>query len=75
MTTPTEAQRREWMAQWRSAAIALERVRLMELRSADLARIATDLDDASCQAARARAAIATSGLIAQQRLFHRRPRA
>lgn len=71
MTAPTEAQQRTWMAQWRSAAIALERVRLLELESADLARIAADLDDVSRLAARTRATVTTSGLIAQQRLFHR----
>ena len=46
MTTPTEDQRRTWMAQWRSAAVALEHVRLDELRSADLGRIAAGLEDA-----------------------------
>ena len=60
------------MAQWRSAAVALERVRLAELDSADLARIAADLDDASIAAARVRGLSVSSGLIEQQRLFHRR---
>lgn len=74
MTAPTEAQRRAWMAQWRSAAVALERVRLAELDCADLARIAADLDDASVAAAPPRALTLTSGLIDQQRLFARRHR-
>ena len=62
------------MAQWRSAAIALERVRLSELDSADLARIAADLDDISIVAGRARGLLATSGLIAQQDTLHRKRR-
>ncbi len=72
MTTPTDAQRRAWVAQWRSAAVALERVRLQELRAADLARIASDLDDACLEVLRARGPAPTSGLIAQQRFLHRR---
>ena len=72
MTTPTDAQRQGWMAQWRSAAVALERVRLQELRTADLARIAADLDDACLASARANGFELTSGLIEQQRLLHRR---
>jgi len=43
---PTDHQQREWMAQWHSAAIELARVRLAELASADLARVASDLEDA-----------------------------
>jgi hypothetical protein len=72
MTTPTDAQRRAWVAQWRSAAVALERVRLEELRDADLARIAADLDDACLAASVARGSEQSSGLIAQQYFFHRR---
>ena len=60
------------MAQWRSAAVALERVRLQELGTADLARIAADLDDACLASARANGSALTSGLIEQQRLLHRR---
>ncbi len=60
------------MAQWRSAAVALERVRLQEIRTADLARIAADLEDACLAAARAQGSEPTSGLIAQQRFLHRR---
>lgn len=74
MTPPTQAQRLAWMAQWRSAAIELARVRLSELDSADLGRIAADLDDASISAGRARGLLVTSGLIAQQWTLHRRPR-
>ena len=59
------------MAQWRSAAVALERVRLEELRTADLARIAADLDDACLAAMRAHGSVPTSGLIEQQRFLHR----
>jgi len=72
MIPPTDAQRREWMAQWRSAAIALARVRQSELVDADLARIASDLDDACLVSARARGRAPTSGLIEQQRLLHQR---
>lgn len=75
MTQPTDAQRRAWMAQWRSASVALERVRQGELATADLARIAADLDDACLASARARGAALTSGLVAQQRALHRLPRA
>lgn len=75
MIPPTEAQRQAWMAQWRRAAPALERVRLAELLAADLGRIAADLDDVSVAAARVRGRSVTSGLIAQQQAFHRRPRA
>jgi len=71
MTTPTDAQRRAWVAQWRSAAVALERVRLQELQAADLARIAADLDDACLASVRAAGPAPSSGLIAQQRFLHR----
>ena len=71
MSAPTEAQRQAWMAQWRSAAIALERVRLDELRDVDLARVANDLEDVCVAAAAARARSVTSGLIEQQRIFSR----
>jgi hypothetical protein len=71
MTAPTDAQRQGWMAQWRSAAVALERVRLQELGTADLGRIAADLDDACLASARANGSTLTSGLIEQQRVLHR----
>jgi hypothetical protein len=71
MATPTEAQRQGWMAQWRSAAVALERVRLQELCTADLARIAADLDDACLASMRAHGSEPTSGLIEQQLCLHR----
>jgi len=58
------------MAQWRSAAVALERIRLQELRTADLARIAADLDDACLASAWAHGSEPTSGLIEQQRFLH-----
>jgi hypothetical protein len=60
------------MAQWRAAAVALERVRLEELRTADLARIVADLDDACLASVRAHGSEPTSGLIEQQRILHRR---
>lgn len=72
MTPPTRSQQLAWVAQWRAAAVALERVRVEELASVDLARVATDLEDTSIAAARARGLEVTSGLIVQQRLLHRR---
>ena len=71
MIPPTDAQRRAWMKQWRSAAIALARVRQHEASHADLARIAADLEDACNESARARGTVAASGLTEQQRIFHR----
>ncbi|HRP06877.1 MAG TPA: hypothetical protein PLL69_00180 [Gemmatimonadales bacterium] len=71
MSAPSEAQRQAWMAQWRRAAVALELIRLDELLSVDLARIAADLDDVSVAAALARGQSTTSGLIAQQAILHR----
>jgi hypothetical protein len=62
------------MSQWRSAAVALAQVRAQEIASADLARIANDLDDVSIQAARARSLATSSGLVAQQRIFGRAAR-
>ncbi|MGH7583061.1 MAG: hypothetical protein ACREL5_07550 [Gemmatimonadales bacterium] len=71
ISPPSEAQQRTWVAQWRSAAIALARVRLAELARVDLARVAADLEDASLAAAPARAASRTSGLVVQQQIFLR----
>jgi hypothetical protein len=73
-TPPTVEQQRAWMAQWQSAAAALAAVRQQELETADLWRIASDLEDACVASARRAAADlpATSGLVEQQRLFHRR---
>jgi len=59
------------MAQWRSAAVALANVQQREVESADLGRIAHDLEDACVEAARARFSSQTSGLIEQQRIFGR----
>ena len=73
MTQPTDAQQRAWMAQWRSAAVALAQVRQREVASADLGRIAADLEDACLASARARGPALTSGLVAQQRALHRLP--
>lgn len=68
LTEPTlEAQ--SWMLQWRAAAGALDDLRTTDLRK---------LDDASCLAAFVTVAPTdgfvcrpTSGLIAQQEIFHR----
>jgi hypothetical protein len=69
MTKPTRQQQLAWMAQWRSAAIALAQVRAQELAVADLARIASDLDEVCIEAARTRGLAPTSGLVIQQRIF------
>ncbi|MEO8479475.1 MAG: hypothetical protein ABI542_07555 [Gemmatimonadota bacterium] len=68
---PTPAQQSEWLAQWRSAATALLRVRLDELREVDLARVAEDLEEASIVAARQRVQSQSSGLVTQQEILHR----
>lgn len=70
MTAPTESQKRQWMTQWRRAAIALEEVRLKELQAADLARIASDLEEACLEAVRSAEPSVTSGLVEQQRVLH-----
>ena len=62
------------MQQWRSAAIEMERVRLMELSAVDLARVAADLEDACLASAIAARDSRASGLIEQQRWLHRRTR-
>jgi hypothetical protein len=61
------------MRQWRSAAVALEEVRRAELRRADLARVAADLEDACLASLETIPPEPTSGLVTQQRLFHRAP--
>lgn len=70
MTPVPDAQQLAWMAQWRSAAVALERVRIQEIRALDLARVAADLDDACLATVHTAGPRPTSGLIAQQRIFH-----
>ncbi|MDQ8164713.1 MAG: hypothetical protein P3A28_03015 [Gemmatimonadota bacterium] len=72
MILPTAAQRLTWIAQWRSAAVALERIRVDELREVDLARVATDLEDACLASAAASEASRHSGLVEQQAALHRR---
>ena len=70
MTAPSESQKLQWITQWRRAAIALEEVRLQELQTADLARIASDLEDACLEAVRSAEPSVTSGLVEQQRILH-----
>lgn len=72
MIARTEAQRHEWMAQWRAAGPALQRIRLLELATADLGRIASALEDACLEGVRALDPERISGLVEQQRLLHRR---
>ena len=74
MTTATRLPQLTWMSQWRSAAVALARVRAEVLAAVDLARVANDLDDASIDAARARNVSTSSGLVIQQRIFGRAAR-
>lgn len=74
MISPTTSQRNAWMMQWRSAAIELERVRLSELDSVDLARVALDLEDSCVVSALAARDSQESGLIEQQRWLHRHRR-
>jgi len=75
MTSPTSAQQRAWMAQWRSAAVELARVGQVERAHVDLGRVAADLEDACVASAReALLSPPTSGLIDQQRWLHRRMR-
>lgn len=69
MTDPSREQLELWIAQWRSASVALAKVNAEEVRAANLAQIAEALDDVSIVAARARGVSTTSGLIVQQRLF------
>ena len=66
MILPTHAQSLKWIAQWRSAAVALERIRVEEIRTTDLSRVATDLEDACLASAAASAASRSSGLVEQQ---------
>ena len=75
MPATSESQQRAWMAQWRTAEIALARVRQAELATVDLARVAADLEDACVVSAQASRPALTSGLVEQQRAFHRKPRA
>jgi len=62
------------MAQWRSAAVALDRVRVEELGAANLTRIAADLEDACMASVHANATAPTSGLVEQQAFLHRKRR-
>lgn len=71
MMPPSEAQRRAWMEQWRAAGPALEQVRLHELATADLGRIAAALEDACLAAVTAADPARISGLVVQQRLLQR----
>lgn len=75
MILPTAVQQHEWMMQWRSAAVELERVRLHELAAVDLARVAADLEDCCVVSALTARDSQGSGLIEQQRWLHRRGQA
>jgi len=71
MTRPVSPEARAWMAQWRSAASALARVRATELQAVDLWRVADELEDALLASMRREPAACTSGLVEQQRIFAR----
>ena len=76
MTTPTSAQQRAWMAQWRSAAKELAHAGQAELEHVDRGRVAAGLEDARVSSAREALLLPqTSGLIDQPRWLHRRMRA
>jgi hypothetical protein len=72
-TSPEQA--RAWIAQWRSAAIALERVKADEVAHANCIVIAAQLEDVSLAAIARNPPRPTSGLIEQQRILHRVRRA
>jgi hypothetical protein len=67
---PSDLQQRAWMLQWRNAASALARVRAAELAGTDSRVVAEQLDDATVAAIR-RGPKGLSGLVEQQRIFHR----
>jgi hypothetical protein len=73
MSPHAEAQRRAWMEQWRAAGPALERVRLQELATADLGRIAESLEDACLAAVSAADPARISGLVVQQQILRGEP--
>lgn len=65
------AQGREWVAAWKRAGPALERVRRQELRSLDVFAAIATLCGPADYTVPPRAPKPTSGLIEQQRVFHR----
>ena len=74
-TSMTNEQHRAWMAQWRRAAVALEQVQRRELARmtdaealAAAERVLTPVGDPYRDPQR----LHTSGLVDQQRIFHRR---
>jgi len=71
MTRPTDAQAQTWMSQWRTAGVALARIRAAELEEVGLWRVADELDEALWARVRAEPVSLTSGLVEQQRLFAR----
>ncbi len=70
-TPPTNAQKRRWIEQWRSAGVALARVRAEELQRVDLLEVSVQLEDASRMAIARHPPLPSSGLIEQQRILHR----
>lgn len=74
MREPTDSEKRRWAQQWRSASLALARVRQRELRDVDLSREALALESLARVARPSRSHVPTSGLVEQQRLFHLKDR-
>ncbi len=71
----TPEQQREWMQQWRRAAVALEQVKrdeLARMTDAEALAAADDLLALSEHAYRDPRYETYSGLIEQQRIFHQR---
>lgn len=72
--TPEQvANGRRWVQAWRDAAPELERLRLQELRHLDTFATIAMLCGPADYTVPPRAPKPTSGLIEQQRLFHRMP--
>lgn len=69
MPPPTDVEKRAWIAQWRTAAVALEGVRVSEHRAVDLAEVAVELDEALLASMRRGGRSEHCGLVEQQRLF------
>jgi hypothetical protein len=73
VATPTEEQR-QWMRQWREAAVYLEEVKRDELANMTASQAWRSTDRLLALARFYRKRLRTSGLVKQQALFHRRNR-
>ncbi len=70
-TNPGSSELRDWVAAWRRAGPALERVKRAELRQLDTALALQQLADAFEHALRHAPLVMTSGLVEQQRILQR----